>query len=694
MNPQIRRAFPLLVLVLSLSAVAWAVSFGTLPPADFSFSNGDEIQTVDPAKATGQPENRVLNALFEGLLRNMPEGDEPDEHGVVAMEPRPGMAESLPDVSPDGRVYTFKIRESARWSENRGLGGRPVTAADFAWSWRRTLHPDTASKYAYQISTYLENADRYNTAEVASGDRVEVELADRPDPVQPFPRGTMVRGILRQIVRAPEPSAEPAGTFDQRQASWRRRWIYVVEAKPPAPPGRSSIADRSARAIGDQPVDWEAEGVLRAFSQEPTPADSTAGSPDSPAGVPAMPAEVQGPVEGCQHVLLDFGQVGVRAEDERTLVVTLKNRTPYFNSLAAFYTLYPVNRECVEKFGTPRWTKPEHIVTNGPFQLKFRRIRDRLRMEKNPLYWDADQVQLNTIDVMAVKSHTTGLSMYLEGQLDWASDVPKLMIPDLLPRKDFITAPALITYFYRVNVTRPPLNNIKVRQALNLAIDKRQICERVTKAGEQPARSLVPPGMAGYQAAEGGPFDVAEAQRLLAEAGYPGGSGLPTVEILYNTDDNHRAIAEVIGQMWKNNLGIDVELKNVEWGNYLDKQRQLDYSVSRAGWIGDYPDPNTFLDMFVTDGGQNQTGWSNSRYDELIEMAAAEPDPERRLAQLHEAEAILMNELPILPIYFYVSINMVKPHVKGFTANILDLHPLHILRNEPLDSSPGPAATE
>jgi oligopeptide transport system substrate-binding protein len=139
--------------------------------------------------------------------------------------------------------------------------------------------------------------------------------------------------------------------------------------------------------------------------------------------------------------------------------------------------------------------------------------------------------------------------------------------------------------------------------------------------------------------------------------------------------------------MWKNHLGIDVELKNVEWGNYLDKQRQLDYSVARAGWIGDYPDPNTFLDMFVTGGGQNQTGWSNSRYDALIEQAAAEGDPGRRMEMLHEAEQILMSEVPIVPIYFYVSINMVKPNVKGFSANILDLHPLHVLRVEPTGTS-------
>lgn len=679
MNTQVRRVFPYFVLAAGVAAVGWAVSFGTLPRADFSFSNGDEVQTIDPAKATGQPENRVINGLFEGLLRNMPTGEPPDEHGMVPMEPLPGMAEALPEISEDGKVYTFRIRETARWSENGGLGGRPVTAGDFVWSWRRTLHPETASKYAYQISTYLANADKYNAGLVEEGDRVEVELPDRPDPIQPFPRGTMRRGILLRILKPPAPPAEPEATREQREADWRRQWVYVVDVKPVRDGGlepRGNADEQSAAQGTEAPVDWQAEGAPVAFCQEP---DQTS--------IRQQETGVSGSIQPCRQVLLDFSEVGVRAEGDRTLVVTLKNRTPYFHSLAAFYTLYPVNRECVEKYGTPRWTKPEHIVSNGPFQLQFRRIRDRIRMVKNPHYWDADNVALGTVDVMAVKSHTTALSMYCEGQLDWASDVPKLMIPELMPREDFLTAPALITYFYRLNVTRPPLDNVLVRRALNLAIDKRQICERVTKAGEQPARSLVPPGMAGYEAALCGDFDVEEARRLLAEAGYPGGSGLPTVEILYNTDDNHRAIAEVIGQMWKRHLGIDVELKNVEWGNYLDKQKQLDYSVARAGWIGDYPDPNTFLDMFVTDGGQNQTGWSHRRYDELIAGAAAESDPERRMEMLREAEEILMAELPIIPIYFYVSINMVKPHVRGFTANILDLHPLHVLR---IDKSASP----
>lgn len=643
MDRFLRNAFPYLAVGACLAAVAWAVSFGTLPPADFAFANGDEPHTLDPHKATGALEERILTGLFEGLMRNMPVG-EPRPNGTVDFRPVPAVAADYPEISEDGRVYTFKIRPSAKWSN-----GRPITADDFVWSWRRCLHPDTASKYVYQLY-YIQGASRYNLGETESGDRVEVELYDRRDPLQPFPRGTMLRGVMTGLIKPPEPKPGDDEEENERQRSdWRKKWTWVVDIKPPDSTGE---------------VDWNAEGTTRAFSADPESA-----------------APVDGvEIERCHHVLIDFkSSVGAHAPDDRTFVVTLVNRTPFFNELAAFYTLFPVNPECVEQHGTPDWTKPQNIVTNGPYELEFRRVRDRVRIRKSAQYWNAAAVKLDRIDCMAVNSNTTALNMYMNGQVDWITDLPKTMIPELIDREDFVSAPAMITYFYRLNVTRKPLDNVLVRRALNMAIDKDQICRRVTKAGELPARSLVPPGMTGYQAAYCGEFNPEEARKLLTEAGYPNGRGLPTIEILYNSNDNHRDIAQVIAQHWSEHLGIDVELRNVAWGVYLDLQRELDFTVARAGWIGDYPDPNTFLDMFVTDGPQNQTGWSNEAYDQRIRDAASQSDPATRLQLLREAEEILMTEMPLVPIYFYVSINMVSPRVDGFSANILDKHPLHIL---------------
>ena len=261
---------------------------------------------------------------------------------------------------------------------------------------------------------------------------------------------------------------------------------------------------------------------------------------------------------------------------------------------------------------------------------------------------------------------------------------------------------------------RAPLNDPRVREALNMAMNKAIICEFVTRGGQIPARSFVPPGLPGYENAECSPYDLTSAKELLAEAGYPNGKGFRRLEILYNTSEGHRDIAEVIQQQWKR-LGIDVQLKNVAWTVYLDLQKQEKYDVCRAGWIGDYPDPNTFLDMFVTDGTNNQTGWSNAQSDHLLEAAKRESDTVKRLSMFQDAEAILMNNwdkvrsedvrdelkqlreqdptaggLPIIPIYSYVSINMVRSYVQGvppydkydtgFFGNIQDIHPLHVIR--------------
>lgn len=641
----IRGSFPFLAPLLACGALAWAVSFGTLPPADFTFNNDDEVKTVDPAKATGQPENRIINALFEGLLRLMPVDQPPGPDGVVPLVAAPGCSE-LPEISADGKTYTFRLRPDARWSN-----GDPVTAHDFVWSWRRMLHPETAGEYAYQLY-YVRGARAYNRGDVEVGERVEVELPDRPNPLQPFPRGTIVTGIVREIVRPPEPKVAETAKAEQREralAEWRRHWVYVVET----------------RVARDGADGGEAPGPTRAFSQEATVAHVSPGLP----------------VERCLHTLSDFiATGGARAVDDHTLIVELNNPTPFFSELVAFYPYFPVHRGCVERHGSPAWTKAENIVGNGPFTLQFRRIRDRIRLARNPLYWDAANVHLNIIDAMAVKYQTTSLSMFLNGQVDWIVKPPNTVLPQLRQRADFRSSTGMIVYFYRLNTAHKPLDDPRVRRALNMAMDKQAICEHVTKAGERPARHLVPPGMRGYTSPTGAGFDVDAARQLLAAAGFPGGRGFPRLQLLFNTHDAHRDIAEVIQQQWKAHLGIDIELRNLEWGVYLDSVTRTDFDIARAGWVPDYSDPNTFLDMFVTGGAHNNTNWGNPAYDRLIEAAGAEPDPTRRLAALAAAEQILLDEQPIIPIYFYTTINMVHPRVQNFTLNPQDVHPLHVLR--------------
>lgn len=656
MPPIVRNAFPVIFLAVVAVAFFWSISFEELPPADFSFDNGNEVQTVDPALATGQPENRILNALYEGLLRTLPEEGWETKYGPnddVPMTPQPAMAD-LPEISEDGKVYTFRIQEGRKWSDES-----PVTAHDFAWSWMRALHPETASQYAYQLY-YLKGGQAYNTAQLEPGGLVEVELDDRPDPLQLFPRGTLRHGTLKDILK-PEPPKIPEGASDQTksrlEADWQDRWVHLVEF-----------------------VDDNNVGKIEAFAKQP-----------------AKVTHYQGPVKGCMHVLPDFEKtVGVKATDDRTLVVTLNDSTPYFNELVAFYTLYPVHRPSIEKHGTPGWTKAENLVCNGPFTMEFRRIRDRIRLKKNPNYWNADQVKLNVVDAFAVKSETTTLNLYLNNQIEWATVMPVAMIPQLKKEfpDQFRSSPMLTVYFYRVNTTRPGLKDPRVRRALNLAIDKQNICNIITRAGEVPATTYVPPGLAGYESPPGQSYNVEEARRLLAEAGYPNGRGLPPVEILYNDLDAHRTIAERIQQMWRDNLGVEAQLRGLEWGVYLSAQDKLDYGVARAGWIADYPDPNTFLDMFTSENPQNQTGWKNARYDELIAAAAKESDSTKRLKMLSEAEAILLEEMPIMPIYFYVSKNLVKPQVKGFFNNVQDVHPLTLIEVDKTSGSAGASPSQ
>jgi oligopeptide transport system substrate-binding protein len=403
--------------------------------------------------------------------------------------------------------------------------------------------------------------------------------------------------------------------------------------------------------------------------------------------------------------------VGIEARDARTLVVELAGPTPYFLALTSFHPLFPVHRRSLEHFQQTfpetwqsEWIRPGHLVSNGPFKLRDRRVNDRLRLVKNNEYWDAGAVAFRSIDVLAVEHVGTGLNLYLAGDVDWIDRVPTALVPALAKRPDFAPAPYLASYFYRVNTTRPPFDDARVRRALALAIDRRAICEHILKKGEQPSWSLTPPALPGYTrpsmahadpGAELADYDAAlerdraEARALLAAAGFGPAHPFPPFEIHFNTSETHRDIAEVIADGWRAALGLDARLLNQEWKSYLDSQQTLRFDLSRSSWIGDYADPNSFLEVFVGGGENNRTGWRNERYDALVARAAREGDRARRSAALAEAESILLAELPILPIYSYASQNLVNPRLDGFFANVLDEHPPKFWRWK---SAPEPAA--
>ena len=386
-----------------------------------------------------------------------------------------------------------------------------------------------------------------------------------------------------------------------------------------------------------------------------------------------------------QHSFAD--SVGIRALDDFTLIIELERRAPFFLDLMAFYSPCPVNRRAIEeaklRWGESwevHWLAPEHIVTNGPFRLVDRRVNDRIRLAKFEDYWDADNVAFRTVDILAIEQESTLLNTYLTGSVDYIDRISTNVADEMMAREDFVPELYAGTYFYRVNVTQPPFDDLRVRRALSLTIPRERICQDIMKTGQVPAYGLVPPGIPDYlgpgaRGLNASQQNQVEAKRLLAEAGYgPGGKPMPHIEIHYNTSEAHAAIAQVVALAWQNQLGLRAKLRNEEWKVYLDTQNNRRYDVSRSSWIADYVDPSTFIEQFVSDGDNNRTGWSNPDYDRLVAAASQELDLPERLRLLSQAEAVLIDELPILPVYHYVSQNAVAPRLGGFHGNYLDDH--------------------
>jgi oligopeptide transport system substrate-binding protein len=388
--------------------------------------------------------------------------------------------------------------------------------------------------------------------------------------------------------------------------------------------------------------------------------------------------------------ITDFSQVGIRAIDDHMLEVRLTAPTPYFLGLLDHYSTFPVHRATIEKFGQidtrgSQWTRAGNFVGNGPFRLMSWEQNRVIVVEKNPAYWDAATVKLDAIHFHPVGQINTEERMFRAGQLHITYAMPEEKIPAYKKDNPAVlkSHPYLGTYFYRLNTTVPPLNDVRVRRALAMTIDREAIVNNVTRGGQIAAYTLTPPDTLGYTARAAIPYDVEQARRLLAEAGYPNGQGFPELTLLFNTLETHQKIAEAVQQMWKQALGINISLQNQEWKVYLESERTMSYQISRASWIGDYIDPNTFLDMFITDGGNNRSGWSSPQYDALIAQAALTPDQQARYELFQQAESILMNEVPLIPIYTYAKNYLLSPRVKGWYTNLMDYHPYKYVYLEP-----------
>ena len=369
-------------------------------------------------------------------------------------------------------------------------------------------------------------------------------------------------------------------------------------------------------------------------------------------------------------------ELGVRAIDEDTLEVSLVGPLPYVLGALTHYSFSPVPIHAIEEFGD-EWTLPENFVGNGPYVLEDWRPQEQLSIVPSETYWDAEAVSLDRVIYLPIDDNNTMYNMFINGEMDWATEVPLDQMDTAKLMDEYHVAPYLGTYYYVVQNEVAPFDDPRVRKALAMSFDRETLVNQITKAGQIATTKMVP-DMAGYPGIEGNETDVEMAQQLLADAGYPDGEGFPEFEILYNTSEAHKTIAEYIQQQWEQNLGVTATLVNQEWGTYLATRRAGEFQVARAGWIGDYQDPNTFLDMFITGAAMNGGRYSNSEYDRLINQAAQMPDGPERFEVLQQAEEFFITQdQGVIPIYHYVSKNMIDTtRWGGWHTNTMDYHPV------------------
>lgn len=531
-----KKFFAIAMILAMLIALPTGCGEKKMSSAYLIWNIGVESKTFDPGLNNANDGGHIIQNLFEGLMQET-------EKGL-----KPAQAKSY-EVSEDGLVYTFTLRDDIKWSD-----GKPVTAQDFVYSWQRVCDPATASEYSFLMAPYIVGGEDFLN-------------------------------------------------------------------------GKGKAED-----------------------------------------------------------------MGVKAKDEKTLEVTLNFPCSYFLSLTTFYTYMPVRKDAVEK--GEGWEKnPDTCFSNGPFTLEEYVIGSHLKMKKSDTYYDAKNVRLAGIKGLMIVEETTAHNAYLSGEININEKIPQDEIPKLKAEDPNFTAKAQVgTYYAMFNMDNPAVSDVRVRKALSLAIDRKQIVENVTKGGQIAATGFIPPNLTysdgkscreldekGNLKPEFGidpnKVNVEEAKKLLAEAGFPDGKGFPKLTYIYNTNEGHQRVAEALQEMWKNNLGIEIELKNEEWAIFQDTRRDGRYSIARGGWLGDYAAPMTMLDLYTSYSGNNDPQWrwneqpaiaphdktlnpANKGFDDAIKEAMMSSGKKQDDAY-KKAEQILMDEQILIPIYYYSFIYMI-----------------------------------
>ena len=398
---------------------------------------------------------------------------------------------------------------------------------------------------------------------------------------------------------------------------------------------------------------------------------------------PLLAAEYAGfltPIKNAEKIrsgLLGADSLGVKTPDLKTLVIELEYDCPHFLNLLCYSPFFPLPEHALKKFNAQSrrdavWMRPENAVSNGPFVLKEYKINEKIRVEKNPSYWDSRNVKLRAVEFLPISNIYTEDRAFRAGQLHITDSVApaRLGNPAGIPPRSLRISDFLGVYYYTFNMKRPPLDNPKVREALAIAIPRGAIIENFLKGGQRPAYSFVPESVSKtYKSSAKIPRDLSLARKLLAEAGYPNGKGFPKIRITYNTSEQHKPIAEAVQAAWKKELGIKCELYNLSWPAYNAARKSGDFDITRSSWIADYLSPETFLSIFLSKSRQNYCGFKSESFDRLMDEAKSSPEAEKLYI---EAEALVVKACAVAPIYFYTRARLVDPRVKNWNENPLD----------------------
>jgi ABC-type oligopeptide transport system substrate-binding subunit len=645
MNGYSSRFAVTLILGVSLITAGCAASannqlfFGkTEPPRDnvMRYVSGSEPESLDPAISDGQPEARVYMALYEGLV----------EYDPKTTTPIPALAERW-EVNKDSSELTFHLRRNGRFSN-----GDPITAADFVYTIQRGLTPMLGSRNA-ALAYYIKYAQAYNEGAVFVQNAANGQFLLARD--------------FEEDKAAPAKAEERGATSSKPPGPLSSEPVQSVAAEyPPIPEDKTPDADTAFHQFMHSP-----ERVV-------LPADEKKRSKV----VDANP-KLKSALAGKQFLPVEAKDIGVEAVDGFTLRISLAQPAPFFLSLMPHQFFRVVNRKAIEKFGNA-WTLEPNIVTSGPFKLVSWKHYDRVIVERDPMYWDNAQVKLDGIVFYAVVENYTIMNLYKAGVIDAMlnHNVQAAWLDTLAPYKDYMDAPEAATEYYLFNCTRPPTNDVRVRKALNMSVDKKAVG---AWRHQMPLASITPEGMfPGYPQPKGDPFDPEKAKLLLADAGFRDGSGkfdpkkfpVDQIEITINPDGNNIPMAEFIQAQWKQNLAVTIPIKVMEQKTSLVARAKLEYKgIFRTGWGADYMDPFTFLGLFYTPTGNNGTGWWDAKYAALLDEANSTSDQRKRYELLAKAEAIALDAQPIMPLMTTSARWMKKPYIKGMYPNAASLFP-------------------